>query len=313
MAKQDRWRILNSGAIDPLLWDRCVAADPAAKVYNYYEYLEVFARSWKGAVYGDYAACFPLPGFRNGTLPWLMKPAATQQLQLAVGEGINPGPELIAGLRELILQHYKVIQLAVSPPVELGPVTKIRTNYCLDLSPEYDRLRSGFTKSGLRNIRKAETAGLRLEETGDIDTVIELYQAAYGALAQLKDYVYEAFRKLATGQQYRHFRARTYVVKDDTGAVVFAALLLEDHKALYYVLGAPTEKGRSLRATYYFIGELIRQYAGRVMKLDFEGSDIKNVADFYLSFGPQEEKYHLYRLNRYPQPVKWLLRRVLGF
>lgn len=312
MAKQDRWRIVQAGAIDPLLWDRCVASDPAAKVYNYYDYLNTFARSWKGAVYGDYVACFPLTGFRKGHLPWLMKPAATQQLQLAVLDGINPGAEVIEGLRELILRHYKVIQVAVSPPVDLGPVTRVRTNYCLDLSPEYPFLRSGFTKSGLRNIKKAEAAGLSLEETGDIAIVIDLYQAAYGALAQLKTYVYEAFRKLA-GQQYRHFRARTYVVKEESGAIVFAALLLEDHKALYYVLGAPTEKGRSLRATYYFIGELIRQNAGKPVKLDFEGSDIKNVADFYLSFGPQEEKYHFYQLNRYAQPLKWVLQKVLGF
>lgn len=312
MAKQNSWRIVEAAAIDPLLWDRCVASDPAAKVYNYYDYLNTFARSWKGAIYGDYVACFPLTGFRKGHLPWLMKPAATQQLQLAVLDGISPGPEVTGGLKELILQHYKVIQVAVSPPVDLGPVTKIRTNYCLDLSPDYSILRSGFTKSGLRNIKKAEAAGLSLEETRDVNTVIELYQAAYGALAQLKTYVYEAFRKLA-GQQYRHFKAHTYVVKDNSGTVVFAALLLEDHKALYYVLGAPTGKGRSLRATYYFIGELIRQNAGRAIKLDFEGSDIKNVADFYLSFGPQEEQYHFYQLNQYAPPLKWVLQRILGF
>ncbi len=312
MLQQDRWQILERGEIDPLLWDRCVASDPAAKVYNYYDYLDTFARSWKGAVYGDYIACFPLPGFRNGHLPWLMKPAATQQVQLAVSGGVAPDKPVVEALQQLILEHYKVISIAVSPPVELGPVAKIRTNYCLDLSPEYPVLRAGFSKSGLRNIKKAEAAGLRLEATADINTVIELYQAAYGALAGLKTYVYEAFRKLA-GQQNRNFRARTYVVKDDSGTVVFAALLLEDHKALYYVLGAPTERGRSLRATYYFIGELIRQHAGKAMRLDFEGSDLKNVADFYRSFGPQEEKYHFYQFNRYAQPIKWMLQKVLGF
>ena len=312
MAKQERWRVLEARAIDPLLWDRCVASDPAAKVYNYYDYLETFARSWKGAVYGDYAACFPLPGFRKGYLPWLMKPAATQQVQLSVLGGVALDEPVIEALNQLIRERYKVINIAVAPPVAPGVITRVRTNYSLDLSPEYPVLSANFTKSGLKNIKKATTCGLVLEENGDIEKVIALYRSAYGTLARLKDYVYDAFRELVH-RPNKAFQTRVYEVKDEQGALVFAALMLADHKAMYYVLGAPNEKGRALRATYFFINELIRKYAGSGTKLDFEGSDLKNVADFYRSFGPQEEQYHLFQANNYVQPIKWLVQKITGF
>ncbi|GEM_PF-610433 len=312
MAKQDRWRILEAGAIDPLLWDRCVASDPVAKVYNYYDYLDTFARSWKGAVYGDYVACFPLTGFRKGHLPWLMQPAATQQVQLSVLGGVALDKPVIEALNQLIRERYKVISIAVSPPVAPGIITRARTNYSLDLSPEYPVLSANFTKSGARNIKKATACGLVLEEKGDIEKVIALYRSAYGTLAQLKDYVYDAFRELDR-RQIKAFQTRVYEVKNEQGDLVFAALMLADHKAMYYVLGAPNEKGRVLRATYFFINELIRKYAGSDRKLDFEGSDLKNVADFYRSFGPQEEQYHLFQSNNYGQPIKWAVKKIIGF
>lgn len=312
MRKETGWRILQPGAIDRLLWDRCVASDPGAKIYNYFDYLDTFARCWEGAVYGDYVACFPLTRFKIAALPWLIKPAATQQLQLAIQGGVYLDKAVIEELNQLIRQRYKVISIAVSPPVSLGPVTRVRTNYSLDLSPGYPVLSANFTKSGLRNIKKAQTSGLVLVENGDIEQVIALYRSAYGALAQLKEYVYDAFRELDR-QQSKAFQTQVYEVKDAQGKLVFAALMLADHKALYYVLGAPSEQGRNLRATYFFINELIRKYAGSNRKLDFEGSDLKNVADFYRSFGPQEEQYHLFQSNNYVQPIKWAVQKIVGF
>jgi hypothetical protein len=42
------------------------------------------------------------------------------------------------------------------------------------------------------------------------------------------------------------------------------------------------------------------------MVLDFEGSDIRNLAFFYSSFGAKEENFAGVKLNRLPFYLKWM-------
>jgi hypothetical protein len=52
------------------------------------------------------------------------------------------------------------------------------------------------------------------------------------------------------------------------------------------------------------IDHFIQDHAGKKLLLDFEGSDIKNLAWFYRSFGAKEEKYPGIKLNKLPSIVK---------
>ncbi len=52
------------------------------------------------------------------------------------------------------------------------------------------------------------------------------------------------------------------------------------------------------------IDHFIKEHAGENLILDFEGSDIKNLAWFYSSFGATEEKYAGIKMNRLPYPFK---------
>jgi len=42
------------------------------------------------------------------------------------------------------------------------------------------------------------------------------------------------------------------------------------------------------------------------MLLDFEGSDIQNLAFFYSSFGAKQEIFPAIRINKLPFYLKWL-------
>ena len=56
------------------------------------------------------------------------------------------------------------------------------------------------------------------------------------------------------------------------------------------------------------IDHFIQEHAGKKLLLDFEGSDIKNLAWFYRSFGATEEKYPGIKLNRL-QPILKLFKQ----
>jgi hypothetical protein len=64
--------------------------------------------------------------------------------------------------------------------------------------------------------------------------------------------------------------------------------------------------GKTLGASHYLIDRFIHDHAGQKMLLDFEGSDIRNLAFFYSSFGAITELYPSLRINRLPWYIKWL-------
>jgi len=64
--------------------------------------------------------------------------------------------------------------------------------------------------------------------------------------------------------------------------------------------------GRTLGASHALVDAFIKDQAGQDLLLDFEGSDIRNLAFFYSSFGATEEKYPAIKLNRLPWYIRWM-------
>jgi hypothetical protein len=64
--------------------------------------------------------------------------------------------------------------------------------------------------------------------------------------------------------------------------------------------------GRTLGASHSLIDAFIKDHAGQNLLLDFEGSDVRNLAFFYSSFGATEEKYAAIKLNKLSWYIKWM-------
>ena len=64
--------------------------------------------------------------------------------------------------------------------------------------------------------------------------------------------------------------------------------------------------GKTIGASHTLINAFIKDHAGKNILLDFEGSDIQNLAFFYSGFGAHEEQYAGIKLNRLPFWVRWL-------
>jgi len=62
--------------------------------------------------------------------------------------------------------------------------------------------------------------------------------------------------------------------------------------------------GRSSRANYFFIDQMIQKFADSEKIFDFEGSELPNVAAFFKRFGPEREEYVHLTINNLP----WFLR-----
>ena len=63
-------------------------------------------------------------------------------------------------------------------------------------------------------------------------------------------------------------------------------------------MAASTKEGYKQNAMAVIIDSIIREYAGRDVLLDFEGSDLPGVASFFSGFGASRRKYYQHQDRR---------------
>jgi hypothetical protein len=298
--------ILRASALDKQKWDACVAADASGLIYSQSWYLDCMADDWYGVVVNDYQVVMALPIKRKRGVRMVSIPPFTQRLGICG----DSDKHVEKSVRDKVMRFSYLMRYASTGRQLFSKgAKKQRLNLVLPLQDSYQQIADRYNAACIKNLHKAQSRGCVLS-TATVDDVIRLYRDAYGSTSTYTPAHYQQLESmLQTALQRKACHVAS--VKDEEGKMVYAGLLLDDGRRLYYVLGAPTAKGRHMRATYFFIDAMIRKFAGSGKTLDFEGSDISTVAQFYQSFSPQSEKYYDFYVNQYPFPINKLIDGVL--
>jgi hypothetical protein len=293
--------------IDFIKWDHCISTASNGLIYGYSYYLDHMAKQWDALVWNDYEAVMPLTWNRKYGIAYLYQPFLTAQLGVF---GNDLTPALLESFLKAIpskflywdfyLNHKNVFRLDDFHLYQ-------RKNYVLDLDKSYEDLYKNYRENIRRNIKKAEQLGCKPIIDFDVEKVIEL------AIAQMKTYSKESsdnvdrFRKL---YDFLHSRqqAINYGIISARNELIASCIFVFSHNRAYYILVGNHPNGRTIGASHSLIDAFIRDNAAKKMLLDFEGSDIRNLAFFYNSFGAYEENYAAIKLNRLPFYLKWLKR-----
>lgn len=284
-------------------------------VYGYSIYLDSMAKHWDALVLSkgeltdlaenEYEAVMPLTWNKKYGITYLYQPFLTAQLGV-FGENIT------AALTERFLKaiplHFRYWDIYLNHknvfPLESFDLYR-RNNYVLHLNQPYRTLYNAYRENIQRNIRRAEQAGCRTIKDFEVEKVIDL------ALAQMRSYTKESsenvnrFRELYT-QLHTQNKATTYGILSPTEELIASCVFLFSHNRAYYILVGNHPNGRTIGASHALIDAFIKDHAGKEMLLDFEGSDIRNLAFFYSSFGAVQENFAGIKLNRLPFFIKWL-------
>jgi hypothetical protein len=296
---------LTQQQIDKPKWDNCIDKAGNGLIYGYSFYLDYMAPRWDALVMNDYEMVMPLTWNKKYGIYYLYQPFLTAQLGV-FGNTIT-GETLEAFLKaipvkfkflDIYLNHNNVFPLK---EFELYQ----RSNYVLDINKPYEELYNNYRENIQRNIRKSLQAGCTLQKDFNPERVIEL------ALQQMETHSKESgenvsgFRKL---YDYLHKKqmAVTYGILSAQNELVASCVFFFSHKRAYYILVGNHPNGKTIGSSHALIDAFIKDYAGKNLLLDFEGSDIRNLAFFYSSFGAVEEKYAAIKLNRLPFYLKWL-------
>ena len=299
-----RIKILSSKHIDPSRWDDCVRRHGNGLIYSSTTYLNAMAQNWHGLVVDDYAVVMALPWKRKFRIRYGYSPAFIQQLGL-VGEVADADlPKIL----KLIYKFYAFADLNFNFADEgihkILPVIP-RTNFLIDLSVGYEKIKSNYKSNLKDNIRKAGVETFAYA-AGNIEDGISMYQDHYKIrLKKTREKDYTHFRNLCkTLETAGRCFART--ARNQHNEILAFAVFLKDEKRIYNIMNTTTAEGRDKEANHFLLNRVLHEFAGQALLFDFEGSELSGVREFYENFGPVNQPYFHYHYNGYSWP------RLLG-
>ena len=295
---------LTNQQIDKTKWDQCIDKADNGLIYAYSWYLDNMAKHWDALVLNDYEVVMPLTWKKKYGICYLYQPFLTAQLGV-FGERVTE--RQCGDFIQAIPSKFWYIDISLNSGHISGIPTGYRIhrlNHILDLSKPYENLYKKYGENIQRNIKKAEQAGCKREKGFDAEKVIDL------AVQQMKSHSKESSDNVIRFQKLYQLldaekKAITYGVSLQN-ELLASAIFFFSHNRAYYILVGNHPNGKTIGASHMLIDSFIKDYAGKDMLLDFEGSDIPSLALFYRSFGADGIVYPQLRLNRLPFFLRWL-------
>lgn len=282
--------------IDKLSWDECIAHAVNGNVYAWSWYLDLVHPGWEALVEvkdGNYLTIMPITRKKKYGIDYLCQPFFVQQLGIFSVESI-PQEKVLAFLKA-IPNRYRLVEIRLNEqnllPESFKCVEQHR-NYLLDLNNNYELLLSQYHENTKRNLKKSLNNGLCLVKDVSIQKVIDLFRWNRGA--SVKHWGDEEYARLERLVQVALTSSNAFVYgieNSDNKEIICGAIFMRSHQRITFLFSGNNVEGKESHAMTFLIDQLIREYAGQPMTLDFEGSDDEQLARFYHGFGSEAVFY----------------------
>ena len=296
-------KYLSQKEIDKEKWDACIANAPNGLIYGYSFYLDCMAKYWDALVLGDYEIVMPLTWNRKYGFHYLYQPAFTASLGVF---GKNLTEILVDDFIKAIPAKFKLIEVSLNhgnlltaPP----PFIYKRNNYVLALNKPHEELYRSYRDNHKRNISKALQLGGILSKEISVDEIMRLNKEQLQHIDGTKPEDYPNFKRLYELLEGKG-QAKTYAIVDPKNKVYASAIFFFSHNRAYYIIVGNHPDGKTIGASHALIDAFIKDHANQNLILDFEGSDIRNLAFFYSGFAASEEAYPAIKINKLPGWVR---------
>jgi hypothetical protein len=285
-------------------WNNCIQSAPNSLIYATHEYLDAVCGDWDALVLGNYEAVMPLVWRKKWGVYYLYYPPFCAALGVF---GRHLSAAIITAFLSAIPLKFRYWDFPLNNGnlFQLDSFTLLqRTNYILPLGQDYTAIYRNYRQNLQRNIRRSVQAGFEISRGFPVNEVISLAKL-YTPEVMVDHSAYAGFENIYSLLEDRKM-AITYGIRNAKGALLASAAFLFDQNRAYYILVGNHPDGKTSGASHAMIDAFIKDHAGQNLTLDFEGSDIRNLAFFYSSFGAIPEYYPVIQLNRLPAPLKWL-------
>jgi hypothetical protein len=294
-------RYLQRKDIDEEAWNRCIDTADNGLIYAYTYYLDAMCSDWDALVLNDYEAVMPLPWRKKWGIKYVYPPAFTQQLGI-IGNGVT---------NESYLEVLQRIQSKFSFGEYMfnfrnSQIGIPKANYILNLNRPYTSIHQNYKNVLIKNLKRSKNLQLYYQPFNNYHEIITSYQLQYGN--RISHVSASDYRNLAI--VFKELEKRNQLilrgVQDENKQTLAFAACPKDDKRIYLLLSVTKKNGKYKQANHFLLDQLIKEFTGSQLLLDFEGSDLPGIAHFYRNYGAEEQPYFFYRWNHLPWPINVL-------
>jgi hypothetical protein len=282
-------RFLHRWEIDDEKWNRSIAASAYETVYAFTWYLDACSEYWGGLVSPDYECVMPVAFRKKFGIKYIYQPRFCQQLGVYSEKPVDGDI-----LRDFLLAAKKKFGLGDYALNEGNRLTEGRgfnlsdnTNYTLQLLKSHEELSKGYSSNCRRNVRKALQSGLEFSADISIEELVEL-KRQHDHIKQSEEHYRLLTSMFSVLKDHGHVKAFGVKLEENPCA---GAIFVFCNKRMHYLLSASNEEGKERSAMFLVIDRVIQEYEGKNMVLDFEGSNMANIARFFTGFGAMAQSY----------------------
>lgn len=292
---------LKNHQIDKALWDASLANSTNNLIYAQSNYLQLMCKDWYAIVSPNYEYIMPLPIGKKYGITYIPNVAFVQQLGIY---SALPITNEIMNLFQIFLQtKIKLADYNFNYSNTTEAAT-LKNNYILNLNTTYENLYSSYKNDVKKDLKNIEKHGLIFIEDYDFVKAIQFFKTEIGGrIKQVTEKDYNNFRQLCQYYVSMHKLSCKAVVAHNE--VVATAIFIIDNNRIYNIASSINATGKKVKANHYLYNNLIQAYANTNTILDFEGSDIPGIANYYKQFGATNVPYSNWQYNNLSRFVKW--------
>ena len=280
---------LKRGEIDEIAYNNCIKNAINSRIYAFSWYLDSVADNWDVLILNKYEAVMPLPWRSKYFIKYIFPPPWTQQLGVFSKNEIEP--IVIQEFITAIPTKFKkiTIQFNAENKMSFLNITE-RKNFVLALNNSSEQIINKFNKNRKRDLVKAKEFGLKIVKNIEVPEFLEFY------LELKKNYEIKLNQQETLNALLNSNNEAVCIWGIKKNSELIASLCwLKDKKRITYLLPVATAEAKRNGLPSFIISELIKTFSGTNLVLDFEGSMIEGVANFYKSFGAEVENYYLFK------------------
>ncbi len=295
---------LKNSEINKSKWDYCIAMSENGLIYSTSIFLDNMATNWDALVLDDYLAVMPLPFRKKYDIFYIYPPPFSQQI--GITGTIKITDDLIHHFLKNIPAKFRYVEMNFNTAnICILKNEKQRNNYYLSLAPLFEILQKGFSRSALRNVKKAVDENITVQENIATEEIIQMHRHRFhdkvGANTEDYSRLQKLFLNLQSSGMLFTIGAFNLDKKLIAGSIYFAY-----KNRITFIINGNTNESLQNGATHLLMHNTIKKYSGNDCILDFEGSDFEDFVRFYKQYGAIAETYKLIKINRLPWPISLL-------
>jgi hypothetical protein len=287
--------------IDKAKWDATIEHSPNGLIYAGSVFLDNMSPGWDALVAGDYDFIFPVTWRSKMGIQYVCQPAFIQQLGLFSKKEINTS--ILSEFLIRLSARFRLIEIFINYQNAMDDKVA-HHNFILPLTSSYDDIASNFKQDLLKNLRRCAKYDMRYMAGENPSKAIELFRETYQQRLGAKPDDYTKFDNCIQ-QLMGQGNAFVRNVISPGGELLATGVFAKDQRRIYNLASTTLPNGRMMEANHFLFDQLIREFAGSGLILDFEGSDQPGIARFYQKFGANDEPYYFFKTNRLPAILRW--------